>query len=101
MTTAQEIKSMKKDLAEMKNLLADQLEDTVSNGHSKTVLTRAEISELAHKAGSSVREFVNGKREQLDAAKVKTQDTIKARPLTSAAVALAGGLLLGAMLRRK
>lgn len=100
MTTAQELKSMKQEIAEMKSLI-EGTESKSSNGNGHHMLTRAEIHEIANKAGKSVRGFLSDKRDQFDAAKTRTEKTIKARPLTSAAVALAGGLVLGALLRRR
>lgn len=101
MSNTQEIKTMKEDIAEMKDLLAGQMKEATSNGNSAMFMSREELSEMANKAGKSVREFASDKREQIDEAKALTQDTIKARPLTSAAVAMVSGLALGALLSKK
>lgn len=100
MTTAQEIKTMKKEISAMKSMLADHAEDVASEGQSKAMITRAEILDMANKAGESVRGFVSDKRDQAEVVAKTTQKKIKARPLTSAAIALAGGVVLGALLRR-
>ena len=101
MTTAQEVKAMKKEIADMKKVIANYAEGAVPNSDSRSFITRAEIQDLANKAGKSVRGFVSEKRTQVEDVTKQTQKTIKSRPLTSAAAALAGGMVLGALLRRK
>lgn len=100
-TTQQEVKDMKQDIAQIKNMLADQLEETPANGESKTVFTKEELQRVANQAGKGVRAFFSDKQKQFGEAKVACEKTIKERPLTSAAVAFAGGMLLTTLLKRK
>lgn len=100
-TTQQEVKAMKQEIADLKNLLADHVEETAANGASKTIMAKDELQQLAHHAGKGVRNFMSQKHQQLDEAKVSCQKTIKERPLTSAAIAFAGGAVLAALLSKK
>lgn len=99
--TQKEIKSLKDDIDQIKTLLVDQIEETPSNGQSKTMLTREEIAGLANKAGQSVRSFVGQKSEQLNQARDVCEGKIKERPFLSTAAAFAGGALLVALMKRK
>jgi ElaB/YqjD/DUF883 family membrane-anchored ribosome-binding protein len=102
MTTAQqEVKNLKKDISEIKNLLADQLEDVPVNGSSKIVPSKGELKRVAHQAGKGLRTFISEKQDQIGEAKTACESTIKKRPFTSAAVAFAGGVLLTTLLKRK
>lgn len=101
MSTTQEVKALKKDIAQLKNMLADQLDEATPNGQSRSIFSKEELSHAAHNAGQNVRHFLENKQEQFAYGKEKCQSTIKARPLTSAAVLLAGGMLLGSILKRK
>lgn len=100
MTTAQEIKDVKQDIKDLKKMIAQEFEGE-SNGHSRHAFSREEIQLMANRAGKSVRGFLNDKRDQLGVAKIRTEDTIKAHPFTVTAAAVASGMLLGALLRRK
>lgn len=99
--TQKEIKSLKDDIDQIKTLLVDQIEETPSNGQSKTMLTREEIAGLANKAGQSVRSFVGQKSEQFHQARDVCESKIKERPFLSTAAAFAGGALLVALMKRK
>ena len=100
-TQSQEIKALKQELAALKNEFADQLEGTLSNGHSKTIFTREDIAELAHNAGRRTKRYLARKRKQMNEAKDACETTIQEHPFTSLAVGVAGGALLAALLRRK
>lgn len=97
-TTQNQIKSMQKDLDQIKDLLADNLAKTASNGASKTA-TKAE--ETARKAGEGVKTFVTDRKEQLGSAKDACESTIKERPFVSTAAAFVGGALLMTLLNRR
>lgn len=100
-TTQQEVKELKQDIVQIKNMLADQLEETAANGESRTIFAKEELQRLANQAGKGVRTFFSDKQRQFGQAKAACEKTIKERPVTSAVVAFAGGMLLTTLLRRK
>lgn len=100
-TAQQEVKALKQDIASIKNMLADQLEGTISNGESRTIFDKNELQRVAHQAGKATRAFIADKQEKISNAKGKCEETIKERPFTSTAVAFAGGVILTALLKRK
>ena len=99
MSAQQEIKDLKQEVARLKNLMADHAENAASNGMSKMIFTKDEICELANNAGKEVREYLGSKQEQLTNARENCKETIKERPFTSAAIAFAGGAVIGMLLR--
>ena len=100
-TTQQELKILKNDIAEIKNILADHANRSASNGVSKMVMQKQNLEQLAQDAGERVRDFVQQEQEQFDQVKAQAETAIKDRPFTTAAVAFASGALLGTLLRRK
>jgi len=99
-TTTQEVKILKKDIAQIKNMLADQLDETPSNGASKTLFTKEDLQRVANETGKGVRTFLADKQKKAGEAKAACESTIKSRPFTSAAVAFAGGMVLSALMKR-
>ncbi len=93
-TAQQEIKQLRRDIEALQNTLADQLEETVANGKSRTKLAQEEIERAARNAGVQARTFINNNKERAIDARDRTQAEIIKRPLTSAAIAFAGGVLL-------
>lgn len=100
-TTAEEVKNLKKDITQIKNMLADQLADIPSNGLSQTVFNRDELQDMANRAGKSVREFVSDKREQINEASDKAETAIKERPFMTAAAMFASGVVLASLFARR
>jgi len=97
-TTQNQIKSMQKDLDQIKELLADNLAKTAPNGASKAA-DKAE--DTARKAGEGVKMFLSDRKEQFDHAKDKCETTIKDRPFMSTATAFIGGALLMSLINRR
>lgn len=89
---------------ELRELKKDA-KDTVDNAKDKASeiagLTKNEIARMAKEAGSNVSHFLAEKKDQAVAAREKTEEAIVANPFRSIAIAAVGGLLLGALLRRK
>lgn len=100
-TTAEEVKNLKKDIGQIKNMLADQLNGSAQNGKSDTIFNRDDIEDMANRAGKSVREFMTDKREKFTDATDQAEAVIKDRPFASAAAMFAGGMLFAALLRRR
>ena len=101
-TAQQEINALKKDMAQIKDILVDHVEGNSSNGSSKSKLLNVEnVKEKARVAGAQAREYLSAKQDQVIAARNVTEKTIKERPFTTAAVAFTGGALVAALLSRK
>lgn len=100
MSTEQQLRTMKRDIEEIKDIISDQIPGG-SNGIGDHVPSREEIQRMANHAGQSMRGFFRAKGEQLDTVRTRAEDNIKSRPMTSTAVALASGILVGALLRSK
>ena len=58
------------------------------------------IRDVAEEAGSTARQFLHNKSEQVAEMRKQAEDRITTHPLQSVAIAAVGGLLLGALLRR-
>ena len=103
MATAQtEIKALKKDMTQIKDILVDHFDGKSSNGTSKTKYFDVEdVKEKARVVGAQAREYVSVKQDQVLAARDVTEKTIKERPFTTAAIAFTGGALVAALLSRK
>ncbi len=100
-TAAQEVKQLKKEISSLKNMLADQIEDSAPNGLSKSLFSREDIAEMANNAGKSARQFFETKQEQALRGKEYTENLIQDRPFVSAATAFAAGVLLTSLFRNK
>ncbi len=103
MTTANnEIKELKKELQHLSSLVEDKLSKTNGNGHTNVIgIDRSELKRMAHNAGENVRDFFSHKSEQAVAAKDACETAIVAHPFRSVLTAVAGGVLISALLRRK
>lgn len=102
MTTAQqqirELKDEVKELAALIDKQAHRLSREAGNGIH---LTRAEVRDFAENAGASARKFIQDTRKQASQAAHRYEDSVSAHPWRSTAAALAGGVLLGLLLRRR
>lgn len=100
-TTAQEVKNLKKDITQIKNMLADQLAEIPPNGESRTMFNRDDLQDMANRAGKTVREFVSDKREQINEATDQAETKIKERPFMTAAAMFASGVVLASLIARR
>ena len=100
-TTQQEVKVLKKEVAELKDTLSEQAEQKYYNIAAKATDVKDEVSRIAHIAGQNISHFIGNKQEQLIDAKDRTERTIKNRPFTSAAIAFGAGVLLTALIKKK
>lgn len=62
---------------------------------------RKELRRMARDAGRRTRRFLNNKREQAMELRDEAETRITAHPFQAVAAAVASGLLLGALLRRR
>lgn len=60
-----------------------------------------DLAKMAKKAGKNVREFIESKRDQAEEAYDTVEKNITSHPFQSMAYAIAGGLMLGMLFRRK
>lgn len=101
-TAQQEIKALKQDMAQIKDILVDHVDGKSSNGSSKSKFFDVEdVKAKARYAGEQAREYLSAKQEQVIAARDVTEKTIKERPFMSTAIAFTGGALVAALLSRK
>lgn len=100
-TTAQEVKNLKKDITQIKNMLADQLAEIPPNGESRTMFNSDDLQDMANRAGKTVREFVSDKREQINEATDQAETKIKERPFMTAAAMFASGVVLASLIARR
>lgn len=101
-TAQQQIRDLKNEVKELSALIEKQAREVsreAGNGHFH--ITREELRDMAENAGASARKFVSEKRKQANNAALQYEDTVGAHPWKSTAIALAGGVLLGVLLRRR
>lgn len=100
-TAQQEIKTLKKDLNQIKEMLAAQAKDIAPNGADTSRIDVDAIKERAREAGVKARDYLRSKQDQAIVARDKAEDTIKARPFVSTAAAFASGAIVAALLTRR
>lgn len=101
MATAQDqIRELKNEVRELANLIEKQAKQISHSAGGGLHVTRAELRDLAEHAGASTRRFIREKREQAGEAAHRYEDTVSAHPWKSTGIALLGGLLIGALMRR-
>ncbi len=101
MTAQQEIKAMKKEIGELKSLVADSIEGTAKNGNGNSFFSGHDLKDMAHDAGKSVSEYLHEKGTQARELRDNCRTGIKRRPLTSAALAFTGGVVIASLLSRR
>jgi len=99
-TTQQDVKMLKDEIAKLKSVVAEQAKQAQSNGVDQAQQTKESMRTAAKEAGRTARAFISDAQTQAVDAKDACEGTIKKHPFKSAAVAFAGGALLGALLRR-
>lgn len=99
-TAQQEIKTLKKDLAQIKEMLAASANGHAPNGIGDKFDIDA-IKERAREAGVKAREYLSDKQDQAKVARDKTEKAIQRHPFASTAAAFAGGAIVAALLSRK
>jgi ElaB/YqjD/DUF883 family membrane-anchored ribosome-binding protein len=100
-TAQQEIKTLKKDLNQIKEMLAAQVRDVAPNGADTSRIDVDAIKERAREAGVKARDYLRHKQDQAIIARDKAEETIKERPFVTTAVAFASGAIVAALLTRR
>ncbi len=97
-----DIRELKKELQQLSQFVQDNVKEHVGNGVGNVIgFDATDIRRMAKKAGKGVRSYFSEKADQAEELRHQAEETISARPFTSVAIALAGGLLLGALLKRR
>lgn len=102
-TAQQQIRDLKAEVRELSSLIEQKAKslsrEASGNGHFH--ITRDELRSMAEHAGASAREFLHDQRAKASAYAGRYEDTVSSHPWKSTALALAGGVILGALLRRR
>lgn len=104
-TANQEIRDLRAELEQLRASITAE----VKNGHYRTrdnvtALAkdmREEAEELAHNAGISLRQAWTRGRHAATDAYAQYESSVVRHPLSSTAIAFAGGMLLAALIRRR
>lgn len=75
--------------------------DTLNENDNEFSFDRKELRRLAKKTGRNIHSFISDKAHQADELREKGEQVVKTHPYQAVAAAAVGGLLLGALLRRK
>lgn len=100
-TAQQQIRELKNEVKELSAHIEQQAKKLMKEGNGHFHVTRDELRDLAANAGATARKFYKDTRRQASDAAHRYEDTVSAHPWKSTAIALAGGILLGALLRRR
>ncbi|WP_417449792.1 hypothetical protein [Kordiimonas sp.] len=100
-TAQQEIKNLKKDLNQIKEMLSAQVEDVTPNGAAGPRIDVDAMKDRAREAGEKAREYLRSKQDQAVVARDKAEQTIKDRPFVTTAAAFASGAIVAALLSRR
>ena len=101
-TAQQQIRDLKAEVRELSNMIEQKARnlsrEASGNGHFH--LSRDDLRSMAENAGASAREFIHDQRARASAYAGRYENTVSAHPWKSTALALAGGMILGALMRR-
>ncbi len=100
--TNKDMRELREELQHLSTLVQKNLKHAAEGAHSNVLgFSRADIRDFAHRAGETVRHYVDDTSKQATEMRDKAKSEIKSHPFRSVAAAVAGGLILGALLRRK
>jgi ElaB/YqjD/DUF883 family membrane-anchored ribosome-binding protein len=102
-TAQQQIRDLKAEVKELSHLIEKQARNLSkeANGNGHFHITRDELRAMAENAGATAREFIHDKRAKASEYAGRYEDSVSAHPWKSTALAMAGGVILGALLRRR
>lgn len=96
----QEIRELKLEMQHLAELIEEKIKDAANNNGNVIGFSQRDLRRAAKRVGANVREFLAAKTKQAEELRDAAEDTITHHPFKSVAAAVAGGLLLGALLRR-
>lgn len=100
-TPQQQIRELKSEVKELSALIEKQAKALSKEANGHFHITRDELRGIAEHAGATTREFIADKRARASEYATRYEDKVGAHPWKSTALAMAGGLVLGALLRRR
>lgn len=100
-TSNKDMREMREELHRLSELVQKNLKHAAASDAANVLgFSRGDIRDFAHRAGETVRHYVDDTSKQASDMRDKAKDGISAHPFRAVAAAVAGGLLLGALLRR-
>lgn len=100
--TNKDMRELREELQHLSTLVQKNLKNAAADAHSNVLgFSRSDIRDLAHRAGETVRHYVDDTSKQATEMRDKAKSSITSHPFRSVAAAVAGGLILGALMRRK
>ncbi|NDE90253.1 MAG: hypothetical protein EB059_03825 [Alphaproteobacteria bacterium] len=103
----QEIRELRGQVEDLANMLKSQVKSAAHTARkaideeSNIInLTAEDVAQMAKKAGKQARAFVEDTIEEAEEVYAEVEDKIHRNPLQSLLIAVAGGLLLGSLLRK-
>ena len=100
-TAQQQIRELKAEIRDLSNVVEKQAKTLSKEANGHYHITRDELRSVAENAGAVTREFIADKRAKANEYAGRYEDSVGAHPWKSTAIAAAGGLILGALLRRR
>lgn len=100
--TNNEIRELRQEVKDLTALIEKTAKKVASNGSAEVFgLNRSDLQDMARKAGRNARHFIDEKYEQMHHLRDNAEERITSHPFTSIAAAIAGGMIIGAILNRK
>lgn len=97
-----EMRELREELSHLTTLVQKNLKNAASNNASNVLgFSSSDIRDFAQRAGETVRHYVDDTSKHAGEMRDKAKDSITTHPFRAVATAVAGGLILGALLRRK
>lgn len=101
-TTSKEMRELREELHQLTEMVQKNMKQAAAHGTSNVLgFSRSDIRDFAHRAGETVRHYVDDTSKHATELRDKAKDRITTQPFRSVVAAVAGGLLLGALLRRR
>lgn len=101
--TAADLRELRQEVKQLAETIQKTAKHaTTGNGAAEVFgFDRKQLQRMARKAGRNVRHFIDEKNDQVHQLRDDAEDRITSHPFISVATAVAGGVLLGALLRRR
>lgn len=101
-TANQDLRELKQEMQHLADLVKGTVTHTAGNGDSNLIgFDAKDIKRMARKVGRTTRSFLNDKSKQAVELRDTCEESIVSNPFKAVALAVTGGLLLSALLRRR
>ena len=94
----EEIKSLKEDIVEIKDLLTEHAKETA--GKSSKFFSKEDLQDIAKQTGQQIYSIFNNKQKQFEEVKDKYEEKVKKSPFAALGIAFVCGALLTAIFKR-